>query len=171
MLELDANLHLDARRYNLFPTLKDGTETYVQPRELVGALELAPNIQQDADEFWNMLIANLESMWASDMTVGGFIPEHFRGHLLYETICSKCKVSSRRTEAFYGLPVNIQGKGSLEDGLQQSLETEHLVDSDRYDCNTCGKQDAVRHVTLKRFPPGMCVFPRRVISTTVVHVL
>ena len=42
--------------------------------------------------------------------------------------------------------------GRVEDALKASCQTEELTGSEQYDCNQCGKQDATRTVSLKRFP-------------------
>ena len=88
-------------------------------------LLLAGTILQDADEFWNMFILALERLWDADPAVAQFIPQHFRGHMLYQTICKKCTVASQRTEAFYGLSVNIKGFGILP--LHASSLSSHVA--------------------------------------------
>jgi len=136
-----------------FARLQDGAQSTVEPRDLVTALGVDPSVQQDADEFWSALVTSLEAVWASDPGTAGFLAGHYEGHLMYETVCGRCERPSRRSEPFKGLTLSIKGHTQLEDALKAAWATEALTGDDRYQCEACGLQDAVRRVASKRLPP------------------
>ncbi|KAJ9473134.1 Ubiquitin carboxyl-terminal hydrolase 26 [Diplonema papillatum] len=135
---------------------------WIDPEPLIVALEVCSVEQQDAHEFYRLLLDYLAVENARDELFRKEMNSMFEGGMLYTTTCSNCSKSTPRHENCTELTLVLPpGKGvvSLEDGLTgQFGEAVQLCDDNQYLCEACkGKQDAERSAKLCRLPE-MLVF-------------
>ncbi|KAF9932986.1 hypothetical protein FBU30_006810 [Linnemannia zychae] len=140
---------------HLFAQLDYGTKDIYNPLSLVSSLKLDTNIQQDAQEFCNLFMARIDDQlqFQEEEYLRSYIKNQFQGHYSYITTCKKCQKSSVRDCTFYELMLNIKENCTLMDCLEEFVEAEDLVGSDRYFCSCCQSlQDATRMIKLERLP-------------------
>ncbi|KAF9907802.1 hypothetical protein EC991_010494 [Linnemannia zychae] len=153
--EADKSLDSLYQLQYLFAHLDCGIKDVYNPLSLVTSLKLDTSMQQDAQEFCNLFMARIDSQLQSqeDVFLRTFIKNQFQGHYSYITTCKKCKKSSVRDCTFYELMLNIKDNCTLMDCIDEFIEAEDLVGSDRYSCSHCQSlQDATRRIKVERLP-------------------
>ncbi|KAG0329757.1 Ubiquitin carboxyl-terminal hydrolase 48 [Dissophora globulifera] len=139
----------------LFVHLDRGLKDFYNPLSLINALKLDTATQQDAQEFCNLFMAQIDNQFQKqpDFKLSEFITNQFQGHYSYNTTCKNCKKTSKRDCTYYELMLNIKDNCTLMDCFEEFIEAEDLVGSDRYFCSTCGSlQDASRAIKLEKLP-------------------
>eukprot|EP01087_Luapelamoeba_hula_P023269 TRINITY_DN851_c2_g1_i2.p1 TRINITY_DN851_c2_g1~~TRINITY_DN851_c2_g1_i2.p1 ORF type:complete len:1086 (-),score=209.31 TRINITY_DN851_c2_g1_i2:28-3285(-) len=146
----------------LFSHLQGGTTKNFTPTQFAGALGLSPSLQQDAQEFFKLLLGLLETKFAK-CSVGDLqtlIKDEFGGRSAYETKCLSCNRVSKQEEEFYDISLHIEGKRTLQECFEDAFKPERID----YFCEGCGKKDGqaeraphiitlppVLNITLMRF--------------------
>ncbi|KAG0273225.1 hypothetical protein BGZ95_010961 [Linnemannia exigua] len=168
---IDVDKSLDAlyQLQYLFAHLDCGIKNIYNPLSLVTSLKLDTNMQQDAQEFCNLFMARIDNQLQSqeDIFLKTFIKNQFQGHYSYITTCKKCKNSSVRDCTFYELILNIKENCTLMDCIDEFVEAEDLVGSDRYSCSHCQSlQDATREIRLGELPKVLTIQLMRFVYDT-----
>ena len=165
------------RLRSLFARLQLGGLRFVDPMELVRALQLDRDVQQDGHEFMKLLLGLLERHLAAanggpyasaapdTNTRGSFIAGLFSGLHAYRTQCLTCGRASEASRAaveLAELELNVQGFKTLEESLDDWCAKETLDGDNRFHCDHCGsKQPATRGAELYAAPPALCVQLKR----------
>ncbi|KAG0379479.1 hypothetical protein BGX24_000219 [Mortierella sp. AD032] len=175
----DVDKSLDAlyQLQYLFAHLDCGIKDIYNPLSLVTSLKLDTNMQQDAQEFCNLFMARIDNQlqYQEDVFLKTFIKNQvrnsitdFQGHYSYITTCKTCKKSSVRDCTFYELILNIKENCILMDCIDEFVEAEDLVGSDRYSCSHCQSlQDATREIRLDKLPKVLTIQLMRFVYDTV----
>ena len=118
-------------------------------------------IQQDAQEFLNMLFGRLETL-LKDTTGKYLLQSIFGGKTCSQLICREgCKNISKNYEDFYDLSVGVKGIGTLKESLEKFNKEELISD---YFCNTCQKKvNIVKRVCISELPNILIVHLQRII--------
>ncbi|KAF9121814.1 hypothetical protein BGW39_010236 [Mortierella sp. 14UC] len=153
----------------LFAHLDRGIKDVYNPLSLVTSLKLDTNMQQDAQEFCNLFMARIDNQLQSqeDVFLRNFVKNQFQGHYSYITTCKKCKKSSVKDCTFYELMLNIKENCTLMDCIDEFVEAEDLIGSDRYSCSHCQSlQDATRTIKVGKLPKVLNVQLMRFVYDT-----
>ncbi|KAH8740737.1 ubiquitin carboxyl terminal hydrolase domain that is fused to a MATH domain [Cryptosporidium ryanae] len=108
--------------------------------------------QHDAQELNRLLCDRLEEEM-KNTTVDGSIKDLFEGEYENFIDCLDVDCTSRRRENFYDIQIDVEGVGSLEEGLEKFVEEEILEGDNMYEAEGYGKQRARKGVRFQRFPP------------------
>ncbi|OII76881.1 ubiquitin carboxyl-terminal hydrolase family protein [Cryptosporidium andersoni] len=108
--------------------------------------------QHDAQELNRLLCDRLEEEMKST-NVDGTIKALFEGEYENYIECLDVDCTSKRTENFYDLQVDVKGVNSLEESLEKFVEEEILDGDNLYEAEGFGKQRAKKGVRFQRFPP------------------
>ncbi|KAL6071842.1 Ubiquitin carboxyl-terminal hydrolase 7 [Balamuthia mandrillaris] len=137
----------------LFAHLQHGTQKYFAPYRFTKSLKIKTSIQQDAQEFYKLLISYLEARFAKSRHphVRNLIKNQFAGKYAYVTTCSACDRISRQNGEFYELELHIEGKKNILESFEQYFGDEEL---EGYLCEGCGaRQKALRCIKPITLPP------------------
>jgi ubiquitin C-terminal hydrolase len=119
-------------------------------------------IQQDAQEFFCVLIANLEEkMQNSEPELAYELQGLFRGEVKTVIRCVNVDFSSERREFFYDLCLDVKGFGNLIEAFRHEVAEERLDGADQYSTEGFGKQDAIMSKQFVSFPDVLQVHLRR----------
>merc|ERR1719436_550652 len=96
----------------------------------------------------------------------GAIKRLFEGEMENYIGCVDIDYSSRRTETFYDLQLNVRNEAgafllSLEESLRDFTSEEVLEGDNAYDAEGHGKQRARKGCRFKRFPPVLYIQLKR----------
>ncbi|KAH7649926.1 ubiquitin carboxyl terminal hydrolase domain that is fused to a MATH domain [Cryptosporidium bovis] len=108
--------------------------------------------QHDAQELNRLLCDRLEEEM-KNTTVDGSIKDLFEGEYENFIDCLDVDCTSRRRENFYDIQIDVEGVGSLEEGLEKFIQEEILDGENMYEAEGYGKQRARKGVRFQRFPP------------------
>ena len=67
--------------------------------------------------------------------------------------CMHVDYKSTKTESFTDLQLNVKGCKNILQSFDNYIEVELMLDNDKYDAETFGKQDAKKGVIFEEFPP------------------
>ncbi|GJQ15694.1 hypothetical protein GpartN1_g7485.t1 [Galdieria partita] len=143
----------------LFATLLKGLSSCVSPKKFLEALDLTTFVEQDIQEFVNLLLSLVEKYFRNSPTkrYETLISDLFQGSRRFVTTCHSCgQVSdaSRTGSSFTELQVSAYKSGSVEDSLSNMVMEELLTGDNQYFCEFCsGKRDASRKMVFDRLPP------------------
>lgn len=143
----------------VFAELQAGRQAVASPADLAAALQLNSGVQQDGQEFMDLLLSHLKDALKGSRSpaVHSLVQDLFRGTFSYVTRCLSCGCvsdSSEQLEDFYQLVLNLKGFASLEESLGAYLKEERLDGENQYFCEHCrARTDAVRCVKLRTLPP------------------
>jgi len=139
----------------VFALMQFGKEQTVNPERFIKSLKIDTSIEQDAEEFSNLLLTTLESKFEkqTNVFVKNMVKNNFLGEYRSVTTCLTCKSISASCSTFRDLSLNIEGQQTLNDSLEDYLKEEVLAGDDQYYCSSCkGKQNAVRQMCLTALP-------------------
>ena len=109
-------------------------------------------MQHDVQEFLRVLLDKLESKMKGTC-VEGTVPRLFEGKMISFINCKNIDYTSRRTETFYDIQLNIKGKKNIYESFQDYIRTEILDGDNKYDAGEHGLQEAEKGVKFSSFPP------------------
>lgn len=135
----------------LFAEMQNSFKKSTDPRDfaaLVKTLDKTPidlSVQMDVDEFYNLLF----DQWEAQL----FKQEHkqkfrsfYGGQTLNQIKSKECKHVSERTEPFFAVQCDIQGKPNLHESLQAYVQGDVMEGDNKYKCESCDGKfvDAVK---------------------------
>ncbi|XP_025409585.1 ubiquitin carboxyl-terminal hydrolase 7 isoform X2 [Sipha flava] len=109
-------------------------------------------MQHDVQEFLRVLLDKLENKMKGTC-VEGTIPKLFEGKMISYINCKNVDYTSKRTETFYDIQLNIKGKKNIYESFKDYIQVEILDGDNRYDAGEYGLQDAEKGVIFASFPP------------------
>jgi ubiquitin carboxyl-terminal hydrolase 7 len=119
-------------------------------------------MQQDAQEFFCVLVANLEEkMQNTKPELAVELQRLFRGEVQTVIRCINVDCSSVRNEYFYDLCLDVKGFATLIDAVRNQVGEERLEGNNQYETNDFGKQDAIMSKHFVSFPDVLQVHLRR----------
>lgn len=119
----------------------------VSPEKLVNALDLAPDTQQDAAEFFTLLMGWLEKE-GGDTNLKETIDRSMRGKLAHAHTCKACGAQLSCEDPFLYLSVPIHR--DLRESLREACGT---TDVEGYHCQSCDSKIGVSSRTYVSEPP------------------
>ena len=145
-------LHHVAR---VFTGLQTSVSKAYDPTHLVEFMHLPRNEQQDALEYWSMMLCDFDEAFKSLHSPS---PQTRLSNLLYAkevfTItCKACQNSSSTTSEFNTLQLAISDEQLVYKYIENVFRPELLTGADKYQCAHCNSlQDAVRVRRIKSLP-------------------
>lgn len=139
----------------VFALMQYGKQQTVNPEAFIKALQIDTSVEQDVEEFSNLLLALLEKKFLtqSDSSVRDMVKDNFEGGYKSIITCSVCKTKSVRISSFTDLSLNIQGHETLNDCLREYFTQEKMTGDEKYFCGQCkSKQNAICQVYLTSLP-------------------
>jgi len=139
----------------VFALMKFGKEQTVNPEGFIKSLKIDASIEQDAEEFSNLLLTILESKFETqtNVFVKNMVKNNFLGEYQSVITCLTCKSKSYSCSKFRDLSLNVEGQQTLNNSLKAYLKEEVLDGNDQYYCKRCeGKQKAMRQICLTALP-------------------
>ncbi|GJD11404.1 Ubiquitin carboxyl-terminal hydrolase 26 [Galdieria sulphuraria] len=143
----------------LFATLLKGHGSCVSPKKFLEALDLTTFVEQDIQEFVNLLLSLVEKYLHNSptKTYETLISDVFQGSRRFVTTCHSCgqvSEASKTDSSFTELQVSAYHPGSIEDALSNMVMEELLTGDNQYLCEFCnGKRDASRKMVFDKLPP------------------
>ena len=120
-----------------------------------------PSEQQDVDEFFSVLMDRLENQ-LKPLKQKDLLKENFGGQILNQIICQECKNVSERGEDSLVVPLDVKGKGSVEDALKLYVEGEMLDGDNKYNCETCARKcDSLKRCCIGVLPETLILHLKR----------
>ena len=118
--------------------------------------------QQDVDEFFNVLMDQLDSA-LSKTEKKTLLKELFGGMLCNEIKCKEgCTHTSRREDEFMVLQLDVKGKRSIMESLDSYVQGEMLEGDNKYLCGHCNnKRDAQKRTYLVQLPQVLILHLKR----------
>lgn len=135
----------------LFAHMQNSYRRAADPRDFaacVKSLDKTPidiTVQMDADEFYNLLF----DQWEAQL----FKQEHkqkfrsfYGGQTLNQIKSKECRHVSERTEPFFAVQCDVQGKANLHESLQAYVQGDVMEGDNKYKCESCDGKfvDAVK---------------------------
>eukprot|EP00871_Galdieria_phlegrea_P003210 jgi/Galph1/3890/GphlegSOOS_G2512.1 len=143
----------------LFAHLQGFQGSAVSPKKFLEALELTTFVEQDIQEFSNLLLSLVEKYFQSlpEGKFSSLIPNLFRGSRRYVTKCQVCgevSQASRESTKFTELQVAVYKPCSIVEALQNLISEEVLTGDNQFRCEyCCVKRDATRKMVFDNLPP------------------
>lgn len=136
----------------LFARLQGLNAKAILPDGFVRSLQLDPRVQQDAQEFYKLLINYLEHRFAKNerAEIQKLIKNELVGFSADVTRCD-CGRQIRQKNEFYELNLPIVGLGNISECLSRYLHPERLEGFRCEDCNQVNS--STRKVELTSLPP------------------
>lgn len=118
--------------------------------------------QQDVDEFFNVLMDQLESALGKTRQKT-LLKDLFGGMLCNEIKCKEgCSHTSRREDEFMVLQLDVKGKRSILESLDSYVQGEMLEGDNKYLCGHCNhKRDAQKRTYLVKLPQVLILHLKR----------
>lgn len=145
----------------LFGFLELGVKAYYDPTPFTTEIGLAPQVQQDVQEFFKALSTYLEEQFSGSPSpkLQTLVQDLFSGKMAYVTQCKACKTESKTTSAFYELDMHIDGVATIEKSIENYIRPEELTGSNQYHCGNCDtKRDAARFIEITSQLPQVLNF-------------
>lgn len=156
MLSLDVEDAMGTQRLlaetqRLFTTMQHSYRKFADPRAFAGCvrnLEAMPidvGVQMDVDEFYNLLFDQWEGQLTTEKDKQRF-RSFYGGQTLNQIKSKECEHVSERTEPFFAVQCDIQGKANLHESLQAYVRGDVMEGDNKYKCESCGGKfvDAVK---------------------------
>lgn len=149
--EGDSSRKLLFETQRLFAEMQNSLRKSTDPRRFaacVSSLDKTPidiGVQMDADEFYNLLFDQWEAQLINSEDKQKF-RSFYGGQTLNQVRSKECKHVSERTEPFFAVPCDVQGKANLQESLQSFVDGDAMEGDNKYKCESCGGKfvDAVR---------------------------
>ena len=129
---------------------------WIDPEKLIKDLEVCTSEQQDAHEFYRLLMNYLLATNSNNSAFSKEMNSMFEGGVFYTSTCSTCNVSIPRHEPAteIALPMIDKKPLSVEICLDANFNTATpLIDDNQYHCDTCeAKRDGERSAKLGKLP-------------------
>ncbi|KAF2852699.1 ubiquitin C-terminal hydrolase-like protein [Plenodomus tracheiphilus IPT5] len=152
----------------LFTQMQNSVCKSADPREFaacVKSLELTPidvNVQMDVDEFFNLLFDQWETQLVRAEDKRKF-RSFYGGQTLNQIKSKECDHVSERTEPFFTVQCDVQGKANLQESLGAFIKGDVMEGDNKYKCESCGGRlvDAVKRTCLKEIPDNLILHLKR----------
>ncbi|KAF2025393.1 hypothetical protein EK21DRAFT_116870 [Setomelanomma holmii] len=120
------------------------------------------SIQMDADEFYNLLFDQWEAQLLKQEHKQRF-RSFYGGQTLNQIKSKECEHVSERSEPFFAIQCDVQGKANLHDSLQAYVQGDVMEGDNKYKCESCGGKfvDAVKRTCLKNVPDNLILHLKR----------
>lgn len=145
----------------LFGYLELGVKAYYDPTPFTTEIGLAPQVQQDVQEFFKALSTYLEEQLSGSPNpkIQTLVQDLFSGQMAYVTQCKTCKTESKTRSAFYELDMHIDGVATIEKSIESYIRPEELSGNNQYHCGNCEtKRDASRFIEITSKLPQILNF-------------
>jgi len=134
----------------LFANLEKGFQKFIKPDDLASHLELNLSYQQDAEEFYQLLLSFIEEK-LKEVGKEEAVKSHFVGEQIFETKCEACDKKTQKSESFNKIGLNIENNYTFSSMMRQFLSEEKV---EGYVCEGCKASDkCVRSLKLVTLPP------------------
>lgn len=135
----------------LFAQMQDSFRKSTDPRDFaacVKSLDKTPidiTVQMDADEFYNLLFDQWEAQLIKSADKQRF-RSFYGGQTLNQIKSKECEHVSERTEPFFAVQCDVQGKANLQESLQAFVQGDVMEGDNKYKCESCNGRfvDAVK---------------------------
>lgn len=142
----------------------------VQPGAFMANLKriaptMRPGRQEDSHEWLRYLVDSMQNVLEKEACGGGgkklpprvgettWLQQMFGGYILNELKCRVCGFSSRRSDPFMDLSLEILGCSTVRECLRQFTRVEDLHGSNAWKCEKCNqKQPAAKQMKILRSP-------------------
>ncbi len=150
----------------IFTSLQRSKSIVIDPKPFVDVIGVSYYIQQDPQEFQNLLFSKLELMRPSSATNSnsqssepGTLKWMFTGKEKHTITCLECKRPRSNQLEFNELTLSVDRDSSLEEILQGSLHSsEILSDDNKLECGHCKRKTrSERAHDIIHFPPILCL--------------
>ncbi|KAJ4363592.1 hypothetical protein N0V83_009888 [Neocucurbitaria cava] len=120
------------------------------------------SIQMDADEFYNLLFDQWEAQLVKEEHKQRF-RSFYGGQTLNQIKSKECEHVSERSEPFFAVQCDVQGKANLHESLQAFVRGDVMEGDNKYKCESCGGKfvDAVKRTCLKEVPDNLIFHLKR----------
>lgn len=146
---------------SFFGHLQESEMKFYDTRPFVESYPLNPGLQQDVDEFMNLLFDKLDAL-VKGTTSQNLPGKHFGGSVMNQIISQECPHLSEREEPFMALSVEVKGKRNLAEAMLGYIQGDLLSGDNKYECSQCNKKvDAVKRVCLNKMPDTLVVSLKR----------
>ena len=78
----------------------------------------------------------------------------FQGKFCQQMVCNECGKAKNRAEDFYNLSLEVKGKKSIEESLQDMIKSDEISD---YKCDGCQKRVTIQKRTLISETPNVLI--------------
>ncbi|CAH1732352.1 unnamed protein product [Aphis gossypii] len=139
----------------IFALMLKGKQKTINPEAFIKSLKIDTTIEQDAEEFSNLLLTTLENKFneQTNISVRKMVENNLLGGYQSIITCLTCKTESASHSTFRHLSLSIEGHQTLNDSLKDYFKAELLAGDDQYYCDQCqGKQNATRKMYLNKLP-------------------
>jgi len=139
----------------IFGLLQSGIRAVHDLSTFVAQLELETHVQQDAQEFNNLLLNLVERIaLGSQSDPLNKLVGLFQGTQEYVTRCTNCEEEFKRSATYFELNLQIAGFSDLSSSLREYGANEEMSGHNQFECSVCNNQkfDAVRRTQIKVLP-------------------
>ncbi|KNC50218.1 uncharacterized protein AMSG_11972 [Thecamonas trahens ATCC 50062] len=127
----------------------------------LGGEPLDVAVQQDANEFLNVLFDSLETA-LKGTPQAALVSSLFAGRLTNQILSQGCEHTSERDEPFYTLSLEIKNKANLAESLELFVQGEMLDGANQYKCSACDAHvDAIKRLVIADLPPVLVLHLKR----------
>lgn len=152
----------------LFTQMQHSFRRSTDPRSFaacVKSVESTPidiAVQMDVDEFYNLLFDQWEKQLVKEDHRQKF-RSFYGGQTLNQIKSKECDHVSERTEPFFAVQCDVQGKANLQESLQAFIHGDVMEGDNKYKCELCGGKfvDAVKRTCLKEVPDNLIFHLKR----------
>ncbi|XP_015373562.1 PREDICTED: ubiquitin carboxyl-terminal hydrolase 7-like [Diuraphis noxia] len=114
----------------------------------------------DIQKFLKYLLVKLENRM-KDTSVEGTIPKLFGGKMILYIHSRNDNNTSKLTQTFYDIQLNIKGKKNIYESFKDYIQVETLRGVNSYEAILYGLQDMENRVIFESFPPVLCLHLKR----------
>ena len=137
----------------IFASLQSSYKKAINPHLFARLLGLPINVQQDIEEFWNLLLTYIENTIKIQPKLHDQLRSLFYGTYINVVQCKTCSYRSMRKSEYSSLQVNIRNINSLKKAIDEYFKIEYLKDDNQYMCDQCQvKRDAEKFIQLDTIP-------------------
>jgi ubiquitin C-terminal hydrolase len=142
----------------MFGYLQESQKQFYNPRDFCNAnkdYDGNPTdvcLQQDVDEFFNMLVEKVES-GLKGTKQEKLLQEIWCGTACTQLMSKPCKHCSQRDEPFHTISLDIAGRANIVEALEMYVKGEMLEGDNAYFCEKCSKRvDTLMRRCIKTLP-------------------
>ena len=114
------------------------------------------NIQHDVQEFWNVLVGNLEERVRTG-AIDGLFRGTYRSYIRFKNVHFQVE----KAEEFRELSLNVKFCSHIHESFRRYLQPEELAGENQYRDELYGRQDAIMEMEFVEFPPVLALHLRR----------
>ena len=140
---------------SLFSSLSSANVNVVYPNDLVDSLHIDRAIQQDAQEFLNLLLSHLKDL-TDQPQVAAATDGSFQGTTLITKQCDHCGALIKRAEDFFFVTVPVAT--SLTAAITDAFKKETIPVSSGFVCEQCATQTSCTSQTVVKRLPKVLAF-------------